>query len=541
VIALSPPPLDLWRRLDADLISKRGKIATARARLDDENIKLRQAQNELSALAHGGALPDDAALARARAHRDTGWRLIYRRAFTSSPPSAAEEQAFTADVPLPLAFERAMTAADAIADQRAADSGVLGQIEAARHAFANSQQHAEAAAERYRLALEALTQTHRAWAQLCGALTLEEDATLAHVQAFSAWTGSGDRRHGTPCSRGRRTAFPGTASAQLGDRAREYARRSTIQPSAASRTGDPNLVRGIRTTGRHAANSKQDELRRRRNCAMRWRGKSWRINASLPGTERWRAVLTELGRPEDEEPAETETVLQTLNEIEKELRDSTSLTERVTGMTAEIERFRLAVEDLRRTLPGLTTTADPFDAVRDFGRLLNDERGRDQRRRLLRDNLEKSRAAAASTTQDLAAAQARLTAILSVIGAESKEAATDRLTLSDQRAGLRGPDAPRPKPRCEKREMATRSKNSGPKRRPVRRMTTSPASRPPTRNAWKPPTPRNAQRKRRAGRGKAWSRKRNKATSSRPPPSSRRPWHRCRGPWMKPWSITPHR
>ena len=57
----------------------------------------------------------------------------------SDPPSARGDQAFAGDVPLPLAFERAIGEADAIADRRAANSELLGQIAAARRNVAEAE------------------------------------------------------------------------------------------------------------------------------------------------------------------------------------------------------------------------------------------------------------------------------------------------------------------------------------------------------------------------------------------------------------------
>ena len=150
--------------------------------------------------------------------------------------------------------------------------------------------------------------------------------------------------------------------------------------------------------------------------------------------QRWRTVLAELGRPETEEPAETEAVLLILADIEKEQHGTTSLSERIAGMNARIDRFTCSVRTLCQKLPGLTGAFDPFDAVRDLDRRLDAERANDQRQRLLRDGLAKAREADEAARQDLNAALARLHAILTVIGADTIEAATQRLALSDKRA-----------------------------------------------------------------------------------------------------------
>ena len=145
-------------------------------------------------------------------------------------------------------------------------------------------------------------------------------------------------------------------------------------------------------------------------------------------------MLRELGRPENEEPAETEAVLQTINDLEKEHAQTRTLAERIAGMNVRIDRFTSSVRELQHTLPGLTEASDAFDAVRDLDRLLDQERARDQRRRLLLDGLERARAADDAAKRDLAAARANVTAILTVIGTDTIEAAEVLLTLSDARA-----------------------------------------------------------------------------------------------------------
>ena len=114
LIALVSASHRVWRRLDSDMTTKRSEVARSANGLTT-NLPARSAQRALTRLTEGGTIADDAALARARSHRDVRLKLIYRRAFTADPPSAAEEQAFAADVPLPLAFERAIAEADTIA------------------------------------------------------------------------------------------------------------------------------------------------------------------------------------------------------------------------------------------------------------------------------------------------------------------------------------------------------------------------------------------------------------------------------------------
>ncbi len=435
LVALTPPGIDVWRRLDTDLSAKRSELAAQHARLDDDIVKKEQAQAHLEALTHGGTVSDDAALAKARSHRDAGWQLIYRHAFSDAPPTPEEVSAFAGEKELPLAFHDAITNADTIADRRATDSELLGRIEAARQAAAAAVNQMHVTGERKRLADEALKQIRHTWARLCGASGQELDAALSDVQAFL-----NAREQVIDAMRRRGVAVHAWTSLQ--------SRHEQWTKALATALGEPSdelpVLLGLadRTLAdarqQHQARTELETLRSRADKELRDSivAQSTANERLAAWQERWRTLLIELGRPETEEPAETETVLQIFSEIEKELPKATSLSERVVGMTAVIDRFTTSVSELRRTLPGLTDAADPFDAVRELDRKLDIERAHDQRHRMLRDTLAKAREECDTATHAATASRAKLHAVLSVIGAETIEAAVQRLGLSDERASF---------------------------------------------------------------------------------------------------------
>lgn len=433
--ALKPPGIDVWRRLDTDLSARRADLAKEQTRLGDDIVKAEQARAHFETLTRGGMVTDDAALARARSHRDAGWQLIYRHAFTDNPPSAEEDQTFASDTPLPLAFERAIANADTIADRRATDSELLGRIEAARQAVAAAEYQMQATAQRERLAEEALKQIRQTWSRLCGAAGQDPDAALSDIQAFlnareqvlDAMQRRTVAAHAWTSLVSRHTDWTESLAAALGETASNLPMLLALADRMLAEARQQHQTRTELETLRIRA---EKELRDSTSAqaAASARLDTWR--------ERWRALLTEFGRPEAEEPVETETVLQIFSEIEKELPKASSLSERITGMTTVIDRFTSAVHDLCQSLPGLTTATDPFDAVRELDRLLDAERALDQRRRMLRDNLAKAREELDAATHALTASKATLYAILTVIGAETVEAAIQRLALSDERASF---------------------------------------------------------------------------------------------------------
>ncbi|HET9019739.1 MAG TPA: AAA family ATPase, partial [Acetobacteraceae bacterium] len=126
-VALPVQPLPAYERLDAArraAATDRQAAAAALAKLRQEDAADAAQQAKLAA---AGPLPDAAAIAEARARREGGWRLIYRRAFTPAPPTDAEEADWAGEAPLPLAFERAVADADELADLRSREAGRVAQ------------------------------------------------------------------------------------------------------------------------------------------------------------------------------------------------------------------------------------------------------------------------------------------------------------------------------------------------------------------------------------------------------------------------------
>lgn len=433
LIAQRPPAIDLFRALDSDAGLARREMDTARERLDQDTATLEKRRRAVADLAAGGEPPDDAALAAARRHRDAGWRLIYRRAFAGETPSAAEEASFAGETPLPLAFERALTAADAIADRRVSESDLLATIESARRAVAEAEQNVEAASARVRLATERLLQTRRAWAQACAPLGLREDATLSEAQTFL------ERRDRVIEAQASLTA---ATSAHAALKARQAGWVLRLRDVLGEETGGlPSLLvlaeESIAAARRLSA--ARDEVERDRPRAARELLAAQTAHAAAKAgltdwRARWHVVLAELGRPLTEEPAETGAVLQILAEIAKDWPKVESDTQRIARMTAYIGEFENAAREIAAGLPFLTLPADPFEAAPVLERLLTEERRTRDRHRDRTETLLKAQADAAAASDAARTARARVDAILALVGADTIEAAVPRLALSDQRA-----------------------------------------------------------------------------------------------------------
>ncbi len=427
--AMAPLTTDIYVRHEKDVATARAAADTARQLSGDATDRLEQARTALAAMVQRGAVPDQAALALARTRRDSLWRLIYRRAFTDEDVEPADE----AGVPLPLAFERAITEADTVADRRYAESDLLARIAATARTVSEAEIQAEAAEQRSRLADERLAQTQRIWTQICSALPLGDAPTLADIQAF---VGARER----VIDAVRRRDVAGEQLAALTRRHAEWAR--ALADSLDQTLLDLPVLLGLadrilsrsrelrdeRLQLEAAKRQFEDQIRTAaaNRAAREEKLTAWRV--------RWQAAMTELARPDDEDPAVTAAVLETLRDIAAEHRETSSLAERIGGMRTEIAHFTEAVRDLVQSLPSRGLPADPFEAAREAGRMLHDERALEQRRRINQDALEKARTNAAAAEQALHSARVTLRATLDLIGAETIDAAEQRLALSAERA-----------------------------------------------------------------------------------------------------------
>ncbi len=428
--SIGPLTMEIYARHEKEMNTARGHAEAAHQRHADETARLEQARGALAGIVKGGPIPDEAALLRARAYRDTLWQLIYRRAFMGEPVPDTEAQS---GLPLPLAFERASAEADTVADRRHAESELLARVAGARDSISELERRAEATAERQRLADEALLQARRLWAQICSALPIGDEPTLADIQAFLT-----TRERAIEALRRRDIAAERAAT--LGRRHAEWAAALAAQLRHGSADLPTLLVVADRTltqirelreeriklAAQKAQFAEQLNTARATKKAQDDKLETWR--------GRWRTAMAELARPEDEEPGVTSAVLETLREIAGEHRDTTSLAERIAGMNAVIGRFTQSVAELVQALPSCAIADDPFEAVRELSRSLVQQRELEERRRVLHRALETARNDAANAERALLAAQTKQRAILDLIGAETIETAEQMLTLSAGRA-----------------------------------------------------------------------------------------------------------
>jgi uncharacterized protein YhaN len=424
---------DIYSRHDADVRGATTEEIRARDLHAAEDRKLQAARENLAELAGSGSIPDAEALRQARARREAVWRLIYRHAFTADRPAPEEEQAVTDGAPLPLAFERAMAAADALADRRTEHSDLLARIEAAKRAVESQEALVSQAADRLRVALQKADAARRTWMQLCAPLPLGASPTLSDVTAFVA------ARERALDALARHAVTTRGLETLAAKHAGWAARLAQMLPPP---HGD---LAELLSRARQAVDegNKREKARERLETQRTQAGKELReTEAAAAEAERrldvwradWQALLAELRRPAGEEPAVTEQVLHLLADIDKEHQAAAALSRRISGMQAEIDRFGRSVREVAARVAETAPGGDEFDIARDLSRRLAGQKELREKQNLLILQRDAARLAAEKAIANLTDSRAARSAILLQIGVDSIEAAQARLALAEQRA-----------------------------------------------------------------------------------------------------------
>ena len=494
--ALGPPALAVFERLDQERAEAARAVAALRDRAARARAALAETERQAAEVAAGGMLPDEAAIAAARARRDEGWHLIHRRAFGDAPPDAGTEAAWAGDAPLPLAYERAVAAADALADRRAGEAERLaraaelartraGQAAVARdleRELAEAEAAHAASAARWdagcaRLGGEAPPGGVRTLAELRDFLTRREAALLAGqaAEAEAARRDALAARHAAWAGRLARTLAAGAAASAAGVSggpasfrgekigaamsARIGAESGAVigagigaeigaeigARSGAAGTGDAAALSALL----HQADAALDRVRRLREAravaADRLRaaeGALTQARAEQAGLaerrETWRAAwdaaLAALRRPPEETPEAVAEALALFEDLAKAVVKAEDLADRVQGMRARIDTFGVDFAALAARVTPDLAGAEPLDAAATLRARLDDARRIATRRDQCREALDRAEADAATARHRLAEAEAEASAVRAAAGAEDDAEAEARIRRADERA-----------------------------------------------------------------------------------------------------------
>ncbi len=160
---LAVPERDTVLRFEREFSDTRLLAQGARDQSERAEEEQQACLRELAALRRGRSLPTVEAVAEARRHRDRGWTLIRRLCMEGEALAEGEIEAFGPRQQLAERFEKAVAAADALADRREAEAQRL-----ARHDQVSADQVAAAArcrrfAEQAAKAETALAALHEDW------------------------------------------------------------------------------------------------------------------------------------------------------------------------------------------------------------------------------------------------------------------------------------------------------------------------------------------------------------------------------------------
>ncbi|WP_158933210.1 AAA family ATPase [Acidisphaera sp. S103] len=432
--ALAPLPIEAYERQAALTEQACSAAATHHATLHTLEAEREAAQKVLNRLVGPAPLPDEAALSRARAYRDEGWQLIYRRAFTADPPTSQEERAFAKSLALPLAYERAVTDADDFADRRVHETTLVERAHAAQAKLAEAETKLQKAADQYQSSKESSAAADAAWIQLCAIFPLGPAPGLGDVRQFlKAREDAIDARHTVLKAE--------AASAALKASHSVWAAHLAELLEVAGQPGLPDLLmaadrklaqaRQVETT-RAALESQQK--RAEADLADAERAHQQAIQALATWQAEWARATTDLGRPVAEDPAVMDDVLQVFSELDGKQKEHASAAVRVEGMERDIERFARDAAAMAARVPGGSESTDPFLIVTTLQRRAQEERQVQTRRDSLSQQAQETAKQCELAEQQLADRKSALRAILLLIGAETVEAAEVRLALAAERA-----------------------------------------------------------------------------------------------------------
>ncbi len=393
-------------------------------------------QARLNEIAAEGALADETTVAAARLRRDAGWRLVYRHAFTPAPPSLAEDADWAGAEPLPIAYERAVTAADASADLRSRE------------------------AERIARAGELLRRHRELQGQLADAQADHAAATLCHDAAAAAWYAALapfglDSATGLPELRAllagrdavidaRRdlTAAQGDRSALECRQAADAARLAGALSLAPERTGAdlPGLLALAEQRVSDAQKAREAHNRLHERLVQQSRAAADRQAVLTRTKDRMAALLAKWGplrdalqRPTDEAPATTVALLDLFARLGTATDKAATLRLRLDEMHAEVAQFAADAAALAgRVAPDLMQ-ADAMAAMRALRGRLTEQRGLARQKQELVAQCGRAAAVLDKERDAQSAAAIGLRTLLATIGAADLEAAGPIVALAAER------------------------------------------------------------------------------------------------------------
>ncbi len=426
--SLALPAETTLARLDRTLTQARTQADAGGARQAEDDASLAAERQRLADLTRERPLPDEAALAAARDHRDRGWALVFAR--LNGQPQQAEEAEYAPGMPLPLAFERAMAGADSIADRRVEESTRLATASGLRDSIARHEAAlAISTAEQGRLQARAGA-ADTDWQAAIAPTGLPPTAGLAELRSFL--TARDKVIQALEAERIATQAADSLAACHAGFAAQLAAALQTTADTL------PRLIAAVRhrVSAAERTVAQRQALTRTLVTARRAAAKATAAHseaeAAMAGwVERWQATLARLRRPVDEAPGVTASVLDPLIALPAHVEAADTADRRLTEMRTQLDGFAAACVAAAGRLgdPG----GEP-DAVADrLAARLTAARAAQAQRETLTRQAEAARKRGQDASETLARAQAERQAAIERLGAATAEEAETRVGLAAER------------------------------------------------------------------------------------------------------------
>ncbi|HJU15681.1 MAG TPA: AAA family ATPase [Stellaceae bacterium] len=408
----------------------------ARTRAEHDYVRLcgeREAALErLAREREGKPVPDAAAIAAARAHRDLGWSLIRRSRFEGEALDA-EIASYADSLGLAGVFERALGAADRLADRRDEEGRRLARIAEQERLIAAREKEIAGAEERLAKARAAHCEAAERWAALTGDLGFAEppeaaglveflaaretvlDARAARDLAQQAVTAEMTRQEAM------RRRFAGSLPAEKCASLAEalFAAQQVIEHGREAKQ-ERDRVRAALGTLRHQYRQALDNRKAAQQALAKWEAD-------------WRACLAQLNRPPGETPAAVERAIELIEEAHQERRKLADLEHRIAGIRRTIAEFETRLAALvAATAPDLSA-APAEAAVAELRRRLDENRKVDTRREQLAEQEEEARAKVTRAAARQKEAAAEREALRQRIGGTDDADIARRIALAEQR------------------------------------------------------------------------------------------------------------
>ena len=439
--AMAPPPLALLEALDGAAGTAARALRDAGARTAAARARAERAAEAASAAAD---LPDEAAVAAARRHRDAGWHLVFRQAFTADPPGADAIAAWAGGTPLPLAYEQAAAAADHAADRCVAEAEAVERAALLRRDLVAAEAERDAVLDAERAARAGHDVAAAAWAEAARPLGLPGAAPLAAARDILA------RRAAALDAAAAARAAAAAHDALRGQHAAWAVQLETLLNSHAAPGGTapvpgdadlPALLRAADLAVRAAAEAREaravaDAQQRaareallaaeREQATLLVRQDAWRAE--------WAAAAAKLGRGADEAPDTLADALVLLDRLEGEAREAAEMQLRVSQMGDRIAGFAGQATAAAALLAPDLAGAAPDAALHGLRRRLDAAAAGAAVRDGLLAAVQDLDRRVATAEAGQAVASETLAAVLRDAGAEDVAGARARIALAEARA-----------------------------------------------------------------------------------------------------------